>query len=306
MPAEIFGPDYPFLSRKELLSFDQILEITKAAEKMGVEKVRLTGGEPLLRRNIDQLIARIHDETQIEDIALTTNGLLLARQAAQLKASGLKRVNLSLDALDENVFAGMSGGFGSPEQVLEALDASLEAGLRVKVNSVIRRGVNDNQIQSLIRLGIEKAVEVRFIEYMDVGASNGWERQQVFSEAEILNRVEAEFGKTISQPVEAMAVARNYVLPEQGHYEWGVIASITRPFCGGCVRSRISADGKLYTCLFSDHGFDLRPYFSKSSDSDNLLNQMRRIWLGRKDRYSEERETSQPSTERVEMSFIGG
>ena len=306
MPAEIFGPDYPFLSRDKLLSFDDIVRIVQVAEKFGVEKVRLTGGEPLLRRGIDTLISRLRAETTVEDIALTTNGLLLARDIERLKKSGLGRVNLSLDALDPETFRAMSGGLGDPERVLHGLNRCLEHGLKVKINSVIKRGVNEGQIIPLMQLGMKHGVEVRFIEYMDVGASNGWERTQVFSETEILEVVTAEFGTSQALPVDPTAVARNFLLKGQREYRWGIIASVTRPFCGGCVRARIAADGKLFTCLFSDAGHDLRPYLGSDEKLPLLEASMAGIWGRRKDRYSEQRGAVGRSSDRVEMSYIGG
>ncbi len=306
MPAEIFGANYPFMETKDLLTFDDIIRVIQAAEQLGVEKVRLTGGEPLLRKNIDQLIARIDSETGIRDIALTTNGLLLARKAAQLKASGLHRVNLSLDALDPEIFNRMSGGYGSPDRVIAALDACMEQGMQVKLNTVVRRGVNDDQILPLLRFGMQRGVEVRFIEYMDVGSSNGWARADVFSETEILEQVQLGLGAVQRLPVDVTAVARSFTLPEFDHYRWGIIASITRPFCGGCVRARVSANGKLYTCLFSDHGHDLSAFLGPEAEETKLLQVMKDCWLGRKDQYSELRETLPHSRERVEMSYIGG
>lgn len=306
MPAEIFGPDYPFLKQKDLLSFDSILHIIRAGEALGVEKVRLTGGEPLLRRHLDTLIARIDGETGIRDIALTTNGLLLAPRIRDLQRSGLRRVNLSLDALNPETFSQMGGGYGSPGRVLEALQSCLDAGVGVKINCVVRRGVNDHQILPLLELGIQQGVEVRFIEYMDVGASNGWKRSQVFSEADILDRVASTWGPVNQLPSDLTAVARGFELASQPGYQWGVIASITRPFCGGCVRARISADGKLYTCLFSDRGIDLKPSLEAERPAEAVFEAMRECWIGRKDRYSELRDSAAGSSNRVEMSYIGG
>jgi len=306
MPAEIFGPDYPFLSRKELISFDDVIRIVKVAEGFGVEKVRLTGGEPLLRRGLDELVSRIYNETNVGDIALTTNGLLLGRNIGKLKASGLQRVNLSLDALDPKTFLEMSGGFGDPSKVLYGLDRCLEHGVKVKINTVVKRGVNEDQILPLLRLGMKYGVEVRFIEFMDVGASNGWERTQVFSEREIVDRVSEEFGSVRALPVDPTAVARNYRLEEQNGYKWGVIASVTRPFCAGCVRARVAADGKLYTCLFSDRGHDLKPFLGSDEKIPQLKQEITSIWMGRKDRYSELRGNVEKSARKVEMSYIGG
>ena len=310
MPEERFGRNYPFLKQRELLSFDAILRIIRAAETLGVEKVRLTGGEPLLRRKLDILIARIAAETGVRDIALTTNGLLLADRVRDLKRAGLQRVNLSLDALDAATFSRMSGGYGDPERVLAALDASIDAGVKVKINSVIRRNVNDDQILPLLKLAMQRGVEVRFIEYMDVGASNGWQRSQVFSESEILERITTEMGPVRALPCEWSAVARRYELESHANCRWGVIASITRPFCGGCVRARISADGKLYTCLFSDHGTDLRPSLAPDQAPDAVIDTLREVWLQRSDRYSEQRDAARTETtspaHRVEMSYIGG
>jgi len=293
------------MTSDQVLSFDEIMQIIHAAEKLGVEKIRLTGGEPLLRRNIHQLISRIHSETGIKDIALTSNGLLLAKQARQLRECGLKRVNLSLDAVDPTVFAAMSGGYGHPDRVIDAMRSALDVGLKVKLNTVIKRGINENQIVPLLRLAMEFQVEIRFIEYMDVGASNGWERSQVFSESEILKMAEQTFGSVRSIPEDPLAVSRTYSLTEHGNYRWGIIASISRPFCGGCVRARVSSNGKLYTCLFSQHGYDLRGYL-REGRQDQLLSALEQIWIRRDDRYSELRDSSSAHHERIEMSYIGG
>lgn len=303
MPADVFGPNYPFLSAQQLLSFDQIIRVIQAGERLGVSKLRLTGGEPLMRKEIDALMARIRQETGIRDLAITTNGLLLERQAKLLKNNGLARVNLSLDAIELEPFRRMSGGYGRPELVIRALDSALDAGLHVKINSVIKRGVNDDQILPLLQLGIDRGVEVRFIEYMDVGASNGWTRADMFSEAEILERVERGYGRILPMRVSPTAVARNFELEQQGLYKWGIIASVTRPFCAGCVRARISSDGHLFTCLFNECGHDLREYLNAS---DRLFERMKAIWLGRNDRYSELRGSPDAGSRKVEMSSIGG
>jgi GTP 3',8-cyclase len=304
MPAEVFGADYPFLHQGELLSIDSMVRVVQAASQLGVKKLRLTGGEPLLRRNLPELVARLHQEGGVPDMAMTTNGLLLRRALPALKNAGLGRINLSLDAVDPQVFLTMSGGRGAVQDVLGALDACLQAGMPVKLNMVVKRGWNDREIESLLSLGLQRRVEVRFIEYMDVGTRNGWQRTEVYAEREILARIRQSFGTVEAVPSEPHAVARKYRLSDQGGAAFGIIASITRPFCGGCVRARVSADGKLFTCLFSDHGYDLRPHLE---DTQALVMAMGDVWRGRKDRYSELREQlADHPHQRVEMSYIGG
>jgi GTP 3',8-cyclase len=287
------------------LSFDEIIRLAKAACSLGVRKIRLTGGEPLLRRGVVDLVARLRQETPIQDLALTTNGLLLPRLADALKSAGLHRVNLSLDALSPEVFLAMSGGYGSVQQVIAAAHRCLELGLPLKLNAVVKRGVNEGEVVGLLEFTRKLGVPMRFIEYMDVGGSNDWRRDQVVSEQEILSQVRAHLGPTRSQPEDPFSVARHYQL-ERDDYEFGVIASITRPFCGGCVRARLSSDGKLFTCLFSNTGHDLRSLLRSGAPDEVLHDRFAGIWGKREDRYSELRAAQGDAQPKVEMSYIGG
>lgn len=258
-----------------------------------------------MRRKVPELFKRLSQETHIQDIALTTNGLLLPRVAAELKACGLKRVNLSLDALDPETFRKMSGGFGELKQVLKAVEVCNDLEIPLKINTVLRKGVNDSQILPLIEFGIKQRVEIRFIEYMDVGCSNAWEESEVIQESDILDIIRTNYGEVTPLPTSPAAVARAFQILDSS-YVFGVIASITRPFCGGCVRGRISSDGKLYTCLFSNSGYDLKSVMRSGISDADLLEKLANIWRIRSDRYSELRAGLDGSSEKVEMSYIGG
>lgn len=305
MPAEVFGPKYPFLKSKQLLTFPEIVRLARIAESFGIEKIRLTGGEPLLRRKMPDLVKQLSNETGVADIALTTNGLLLPKYVSQLKKNGLTRINLSLDALDSITFRKMSGGFGDLKNVIRAIEMCQELEIPLKLNTVLRNGVNDNQIVPLLEYGIRKNLEVRFIEYMDVGNSNQWTRADVYKEKAILDTVSRYFGWVSPLPDAPAAVARSYRIKEKD-YTFGIIASISRPFCGGCVRARISSDGKLYTCLFANSGFDLRELLRSGADDAEIREQLMKVWQLREDRYSELRSSFNKKTKTVEMPYIGG
>ena len=305
MPAEVFGPKYPFLKSKQLLTFSEIVRLARIAESFGIQKIRLTGGEPLLRRKMPDLVKQLSNETGIQDIALTTNGLLLPKYAVQLKKNGLKRINLSLDALDTLTFRKMSGGYGNLETVVRAIELCRELEFPMKINAVLKNGVNDNQIVPLLEFGMRRGIEVRFIEYMDVGNSNHWIRADVVSEKAILDTLSRYFGWIAPMPDTPTAVSRYYRIAER-NYVFGIIASISRPFCGGCVRARISSDGKLYTCLFANTGFDLRELLRSGIDDAEIREQLRRVWQLRDDRYSELRGITGKKTGSVEMPYIGG
>jgi GTP 3',8-cyclase len=305
MPAEIFGANYPFLKSKQLLTFSEIVRIARISESLGVEKIRLTGGEPLLRRKMPDLVKQLKNETGVKDIALTTNGLLLPRLAAQLKKNGLNRVNLSLDALDPVTFKLMSGGFGDLSRVTHAVDICQELEIPVKINTVLKKGFNDSQIIPLLEYGMRKGLEVRFIEYMDVGCSNKWDRAEVFDEKAMLETISHHFGWVSPLLADPTAVARYYRISQKS-YTFGIIASISRPFCTGCVRGRISSDGKLYTCLFADSGYDLRELLRSEMRDSDILEQLRKVWMLRADRYSELRSDSGQNVNSIEMPYIGG
>ncbi|WP_261665067.1 GTP 3',8-cyclase MoaA [Deinococcus sp. Marseille-Q6407] len=304
MPAEVFGQDYAFLPQSELLSFEEIERVARIMLGLGVQKLRLTGGEPLLRRELPQLVERLARLDGAEDLAMTTNGLLLPRYAADLKAAGLQRVTVSLDALDAETFGEMNGLGVSPERVLAGIDAALTAGLGVKLNTVVKRGMNDAGLAEFWRELRGKAA-VRFIEFMDVGNHNGWDLEHVVPSAEVLERLAGE-DLTFSPlpPKQPGEVARRFVSSD-GH-EVGLISSVTAPFCGDCSRLRLSATGSLYSCLFATDGYDLKAPLRAGEDDAQLRDRIAGLWQARRDRYSEERGEQTATRPRIEMSFIGG
>ena len=305
MPKEVFGHGYRFLDRKELLDFDEITRVARAAVGVGVQKLRLTGGEPLLRRDVEHLIAMLA-ELDVE-ITLTTNASLLPRKAQALKDAGLTRITVSLDAMDDATFRSMNDVDFAVERVLEGIEAARTVGLPVKVNCVVKRGVNENQIVPMAEYFRSTGDTLRFIEFMDVGATNGWRMDDVVSAAQIVSAVDAVFP---IEPADAQyrgEVAKRWRYKD-GKGEIGVIASVTQPFCGDCTRSRISAEGKLYTCLFAVRGHDLRALIRSGATDEDLGVRLAEIWHVRGDRYSELRSeaTNLDDAPRVEMSYIGG
>ena len=305
MPKEVFGHGYRFLDRKELLDFDEITRVARAAVGVGVQKLRLTGGEPLLRRDVEHLIAMLA-ELDVE-ITLTTNASLLPRKAQALKDAGLTRITVSLDAMDDATFRSMNDVDFAVERVLEGIEAARTVGLPVKVNCVVKRGVNENQIVPMAEYFRSTGDTLRFIEFMDVGATNGWRMDDVVSAAQIVSAVDTVFP---IEPAEAQyrgEVAKRWRYKD-GKGEIGVIASVTQPFCGDCTRSRISAEGKLYTCLFAVRGHDLRALIRSGATDEDLGVRLSEIWHVRGDRYSELRSeaTNLDDAPRVEMSYIGG
>lgn len=308
MPRERFHEHYPFLKTTERLGFDEILRLARLFAPLGVRKLRITGGEPLLRVNLPDLIADLSVLPGIEDIAMTTNGVLLARYASELKAAGLARVTVSLDSLDQDVFARMNGGFGRVGDVLEGIDAARAAGLGpIKVNAVVQRGVNDAGVLSLVERFRGSDVTVRFIEYMDVGNRNDWREDLVVPSQELMARIAARWPLQPVRPDHAGEVARRYAFAD-GQGQVGFISSVSQPFCGACSRARLSSDGVFHTCLFAQGGTDLRaPLRGGASDAD-LAALIRSVWLGRGDRYSEQRAIlrRQSQARKVEMNYIGG
>lgn len=305
MPKEVFGPDYPFLPRGALLTFEEIVRLVRLFASLGVRKVRITGGEPLLRRDLPDLIRMLNEVDGIEDIALTTNGVLLPRYAADLKQAGLHRINVSLDAIHDEVFHRMNGGAASVQQVLDGIRAAADAGLAVKVNMVVQRGVNDGEIVPMARHFRGTGHIVRFIEYMDVGNTNGWRWDQVVSKQEILERIHREM------PLEPIPSRYYGEVADRYRYvgtdeEIGVISSVTDAFCGTCTRARLSADGQLFTCLFAEKGHDLRSMLRGGASDDEVRRWIAEIWRNRTDRYSEERGRATKRKKKVEMSYIGG
>jgi cyclic pyranopterin phosphate synthase len=306
MPREAFGPDHAFLPRAEILAFEEIERVVRAAVALGVRKVRLTGGEPLVRRNLEALVAMLATVEGVEDLTLTTNASLLAGMAQALADAGLQRVTVSLDALDDETFMRMNDARVPVQRVLDGIAAAEAVGLGpVKLNAVIRRGMNEHAVLDLAGHFRGTGTTVRFIEYMDVGHSNGWRLDDVVPVAEIVAAIDARW------PLEAVdrdyrgEVARRYRYRD-GAGEIGVISSVSQPFCGDCTRARLSADGRVFTCLFATAGHDVRTLLRSGADDAALADALRAIWTGRSDRYSELRSLETVELPKVEMSFIGG
>ena len=306
MPKEIFSREYEFLARDLLLSFEELTRLTKIAVGVGVEKVRITGGEPLLRKDLEQLIEMLGAVDGLHDITLTTNGVLLDRKAEGLAAAGLRRVTVSLDSLDDEVFMQMNDVGFPVQKVLDGIAAAAAAGLApIKVNMVVKRGVNDHSVPEMAEHFRGTGHIVRFIEYMDVGTTNGWRLDDVVPAVEILEQIGARY------PLESVGanypgeVARRWRYAD-GAGEIGVITSVTQPFCSTCTRARISADGRLYTCLFAAWGHDLRSLLRSGATDREIAELLREVWSKRDDNYSERRSTETAGLDKVEMSYIGG
>ena len=321
MPKEVFDKDYPYLPHSSLLTFEEITRTARLFVAHGVKKIRLTGGEPLLRKNIEILIEQLAALRTVDgeplDITLTTNGSLLARKAKALKAAGLQRVTVSLDGLDDTVFRSMNDVDFPVAEVLEGIAAAREAGLgQIKVNMVVKRGTNDHEILPMARHFKGTGVVLRFIEYMDVGATNGWRMDEVLPSADVVKRIHAELPLVQLEPSAPGETAERWgYRDENGHHarhegEIGVISSVTQAFCHDCNRARLSTEGKLYLCLFASQGHDLRALIRGGASDDDIASAIGHIWQGRGDRYSELRSTMAPDTgngaRRVEMSYIGG
>lgn len=306
MPREQFHEQYRFLKSSERLSFDELVRLARLFLHLGVAKLRITGGEPLLRADLADFIGDLTTLPGLQDIALTTNGVLLAQQAASLSAAGLKRVTVSLDSIDPAVFARLAGGFDGLTDVLAGLDAAHRAGLApIKINAVIQRGVNDHTALDMLERFRGSGMIVRFIEYMDVGNRNGWRRDMVVPSAELLQRIDARWPLSALESGYVGEVARRYAFDDGGG-EIGFISSVTQPFCGDCSRARLSSDGKLYTCLFAGEGVDLRSLLRGGGSDEDLLALIRQVWEARHDRYSELRGQSTRATPHVEMNYVGG
>ncbi|MFL0488100.1 GTP 3',8-cyclase MoaA [Bacillus sp. AFS054943] len=307
MPEEIFGPDYSFLSNDKILSFDEIERITRIFVSLGVRKLRITGGEPLLRRGLPELIERLHKIDGVEDIGLTTNGSLLKKFAPELYKAGLSRVTVSLDSLEEERFFYLNGNRSKVQRVLEGIQAAAEVGMKVKINMVVQKGKNEQDILQMAQYFKENKHILRFIEYMDVGNYNGWELKEVVSKQEIvdaihkimpLERIEANYAGEV-------ATRYRYIGSDE---EIGIISSVTDSFCSSCTRARISAEGKLYTCLFASKGNDLRELLRSGYTDEEITDVVRDIWNNREDRYSDERlsNSNKKPMPKIEMSHIGG
>jgi cyclic pyranopterin phosphate synthase len=305
MPKDVFGRDYEFLRREQLLTFEEIERLARAFVGHGVEKIRLTGGEPLLRRDVERLVELLAAIPGL-DLTLTTNGSLLPLKAPALREAGLRRITVSLDSLDDDVFRAMNDVDFPVERVLQGIEAAAKAGLTpVKVNMVVKRGANADSIVGMARHFHGTGHILRFIEFMDVGGTNEWRLDDVVPAEEIVHRVDAELPLEPLEPNYPGEVARRYRYRDGGG-EIGVIASVTQPFCGECTRARLSADGKLYTCLFSVRGHDLRAMVRGGAADEELREAIGRIWLRRADRYSEIRSEATSDLPKVEMSYIGG
>jgi cyclic pyranopterin phosphate synthase len=306
MPRELFGPDHAFLPRAQILDFEEIARVVRAAVPLGVHKLRLTGGEPLVRRNVAELVRMLAAIDGVDDLTLTTNGSLLATKAGALAEAGLSRVTVSLDALDDATFMRMNDARVPVSRVLDGIAAAERAGLTpIKVNAVIRRGLNEHAVLDLAQQFRGTGEIVRFIEYMDVGATNGWRLDDVVPAREILERIDARWPL---EPVDADyrgEVAQRYRYRD-GAGEVGVISSVSQPFCGDCTRARLSADGRIYTCLFASSGHDVRAVLRSGQTDADLMAFLADVWQGRSDRYSELRTLETAAQPKVEMSYIGG
>ena len=314
MPAEIFGERYEFLKREEILSFEEITRLTRLFVGFGVRKVRITGGEPLVRAQVTELIARLAEIDGIDDLAMTTNGFLLPRYAHELKDAGLNRLTVSMDALDEDVFSQMSGRPYGPEKVLAGIDAARDAGFSpLKINTVVQRGVNEQTILETAEHFRGTGDIVRFIEFMDVGNLNDWDLSQVVSGREIIEIIDAEYPLEPADANYQGEVASRYRYVD-GQGEIGVITSVTQPFCGDCTRARLTTEGRLVTCLFATRGTDLKEPLRDGATDDELNEIIEGVWLNRRDRYSETRSSNTALEgagtgairEKIEMFRLGG
>ncbi len=306
MPAEIFGEKYEFLPKAEILTFEEITRLARIFVDLGVTKIRITGGEPLLRRDLETLIAKLSQINGVQDLTLTTNGYLLADKAQSLKDAGLRRLTVSLDAIDDQTFNLMSGRAHGTERVLEGIRSAEKAGFQViKINAVVQKGINDHLVIDLAQHFHNTGHILRFIEFMDVGNRNNWNMDQVVPAAEIIDRIHTVLPLEPLDPNYTGEVAKRYRYLDGGG-EIGIIASVTQPFCGDCARARLSTDGKLYTCLFASEGTDLRDALRQGASSAHLRNKITWTWRRRTDRYSEIRTDHTPATHKIEMYQIGG
>jgi cyclic pyranopterin phosphate synthase len=309
MPKETFHEHYRFLKSSERLSFDEITRLTRLFVDLGVRKVRLTGGEPLLRPNLSELVGELTALEGVQDVALTTNAVLLAQHAAELKANGLRRITVSLDSLDPEIFRSMSGGFAERDRVLDGIQAALDAGLTpIKINAVVQRGVNDHTVLDMVERFRGSPVIVRFIEYMDVGNRNHWSLDRVVPSRELVERIGARWPLHAVEENYRGEVAERYAF-DDGNGEIGFISSVTNPFCGACTRARLSSEGVFYTCLFATQGTDLRAPLRSGASDDDLRALIADTWQQRGDRYSELRASphiGEQPLRKIEMYYIGG
>ncbi|EMF46820.1 Molybdenum cofactor biosynthesis protein MoaA [Planococcus halocryophilus Or1] len=306
MPKEVFGDDYAFLPKQELLSFEEIHRLTKVFVAMGVKKIRLTGGEPLMRRGLPELVGKILSVEGVEDIGLTTNGLLLGNQAQALYDAGLRRLNISLDALDPELFGKLNGRGIDPSHILKQIDFAQQVGFEIKVNMVVQKDVNEHEILPMTAYFKERGITLRFIEFMDVGNDNGWSFKKVVTKKQILEKLQSVYKL---EPVDKDyygEVAKRYRF-EEGKGQVGFITSVSESFCSSCTRARLSSDGKFYTCLFATGHFDIRELIRNGLNDEELLEKISAVWERRDDRYSDERtELTAKNRNKIGMSYIGG
>lgn len=306
MPKEIFGDDYVFLPKTELLTFEEIYRFARLFAQLGVKKLRLTGGEPLMRRNLPDLIALLMQVEEIEDIGLTTNGVLLKQYAQPLYDAGLRRLNMSLDALNPELFGTLNGRGIPSDLILSNIDIAQKTGFEVKVNMVVQKGVNEHEILPMAAYFKERGITLRFIEFMDVGNDNGWSFEKVVTKKEIYTMLREQFELEPAEQNYYGEVAKLYRYKDNGA-EVGFITSVSESFCSTCTRARLSSDGKLYTCLFASDGFDLRSLIRSGKSDDELLAAITGVWVKRADRYSDERtEQTAKNRKKIGMSYIGG
>lgn len=309
MPKEIFGDDFVFLPKQELLSFEEIVRLSKLYSTLGVEKIRITGGEPLLRRNLYKLIQELNNIEGIEDIGLTTNGLLLKKHGLNLYQAGLRRVNVSIDALDNELFKSINNRNISASQILEQIDYAVSIGLKVKVNVVIQKGINDQEILPLVQYFKDKNIIVRFIEFMDVGNDNGWNFDKVVTKKEMLDEIVSTFE---IEPVDAnyFGEVATYYRHKDNGAQFGLITSVSASFCSSCTRARISSDGKFYGCLFAEkNGYDIKSELRSGKTDDEILSILKHLWNIRDDKYSDERTeatVARRKNNKINMNYIGG
>lgn len=306
MPKEVFGDNYAFLPKQELLSFEEIHRLTKIFASMGVKKIRLTGGEPLLRRGLPELVRKIFSVEGVEDVGLTTNGLLLKQHGHALFEAGLRRLNISLDALDPDLFGKLNGRGAASDPIMQNIDFAKELGFEIKVNMVVQKGVNESEILPMAAYFKERGITLRYIEFMDVGNDNGWSFQKVVTKKEIVEKLQSEFEL---EPVDEDyfgEVAKRYRY-KGSDAQVGFITSVSESFCSSCTRARLSSDGKFYTCLFAVEGFDIRELLRSGLGDEELLEAVSAVWERRTDRYSDERtEQTAKKRKKIGMSYIGG
>jgi GTP 3',8-cyclase len=306
MPAEVFGPDFAFLPKKELLSYEEIERLAKIFVGLGVEKIRLTGGEPLLRRQLPLLVEKLSKIKDLKDIGLTTNGVLLPKYAKELKESGLKRVNVSLDSLNDELFGAINGRGVKTGPVIEGIQAAQKAGLGVKLNMVVKKGLNDHEIVPMAQFCKDNGLQLRFIEYMDVGTTNGWKMDDVVTKKEIYERLVEHYLLEPVDPDYFGEVAKRYRYNDT-NVDVGFITSVSESFCSSCTRSRLSANGQIFTCLFNGNGHDIRDFMRSGVSDKEIEQRITSIWNERNDRYSDERtEETRANKKKIEMSYIGG